>query len=364
MTFSILKKTRAAAETIFIAGFLFAMATPFLWSLLRADAGKAADMRAAVRAGISAGHPVSAAGAYKRYFENNFGFRNKLVTLNAAVKLKLLGVSSSPDVIAGRGGWLFYAGEGAADYARALHPMTQPELESWRLDLERKRNYLASRGILYLFVICPDKESIYPEDYPAAMNRVRAGTNLDQLLQYFAANSNFRIIDLRPALGRAKERGPVFYKTDTHWTPLGAHAGYTEIMSGVGGYYVGVRSAPLNEYRTVSSTRKGGDLAGLLGLQSVLWEPDSTLAPLRPDGVAVERQFKYKGDDVTVYRCDSAPLGAAVIFHDSFMNAMMPFISRHFRRTYYIHSAKFYPEIVDSVRPAMVMEEMVERLLQ
>src|SRR6185503_14961069 len=49
-------------------------------------------------------------GAASRYFEDHFGLRARLVRWQAALRLRLLHASASPDVILGRGGWLFYAG--------------------------------------------------------------------------------------------------------------------------------------------------------------------------------------------------------------------------------------------------------------
>jgi len=99
----------------------------------------------------------------------------------------------------------------------------------------------------------------------------------------------------------------------------------------------------------------------ILGFREPAFYPDYALVPVIPDGVSDEKRFKYRGDDVVVSRAAAAPLHSALIFHDSFMSYMKPFISRHFQRTYFIQVVKFYPEIVGRVRPSVVIEEMVER---
>jgi hypothetical protein len=49
---------------------------------------------------------------FQTYFNDNFGFRNLLLRGNYLLKYRLLGVSPSSDVLAGKKGWLFYAGNG------------------------------------------------------------------------------------------------------------------------------------------------------------------------------------------------------------------------------------------------------------
>ncbi|MEI9865253.1 MAG: hypothetical protein WDN00_12025 [Limisphaerales bacterium] len=45
---------------------------------------------------------------------------------------------------------------------------------------KKRRDWLAKRGIAYLFVVAPDKHSIYPEELPGWAVKVRPQTKLDQ----------------------------------------------------------------------------------------------------------------------------------------------------------------------------------------
>jgi hypothetical protein len=64
---------------------------------------------------------------------------------------------------------------------RSVHA---PELESWRTFLiERARRY-REVGAKYVFVVAPNKESIYPEHLPPWIGPRVGPTRLDQLMAH------------------------------------------------------------------------------------------------------------------------------------------------------------------------------------
>jgi hypothetical protein len=134
--------------------------------------------------------------------------------------------------------------------------------------VEAKRDWLAAHGIPYIFVIPPNKQTIYPEHMPENFLQARGRTRLDQLMAFMQAHSDVTILDLRQPLIEAKSQDPLYYLTDTHWNSLGALIGYGEIMRAVGqalGRDVGsVRT--LEDYTVARQRRQGGDLAAMLGL--------------------------------------------------------------------------------------------------
>src|SRR5262245_15939830 len=143
---------------------------------------------------------------FERYWDDSFAFRRHLIRWHSLAKLRL-GLSPSPKVLLGKDGYLFYAAEQSVDYFRAVKPFTAAELVRWREDLEGRRAWLAERGIRYLVVVAPNKETIYPEFMPPEVRPVRAETRLDQLLADLQANSTIEVLDLRGPLRRAKQDG-------------------------------------------------------------------------------------------------------------------------------------------------------------
>ncbi|TMH00657.1 MAG: hypothetical protein E6H67_18925, partial [Betaproteobacteria bacterium] len=223
---------------IIIALFLSAICLPLAGKLLPAEGAFALteNRRPAPLPTIELGTPgwgwsiLTFPRRFERYWNDSFAFRWYLIRWHSIAKLAL-GISPSPKALVGQNGYLFYAAEQSVDYFRAVKPFAARELVQWRAELEKRRAWLAERGIRYLVVVAPSKETIYPEFMPPALRPVRPETRLDQLLKELAAHSSVDVVDLRPALRRAKETQRVYHQTDTHWNDAGAMIAYGEILA-------------------------------------------------------------------------------------------------------------------------------------
>src|SRR5207249_2328864 len=103
-------------------------------------------------------------------------------------------VSSSPHVVLGKRGWYFYIANPVGNDFPAIMPLSREGLEAWQHLLEARRDWLARHGSRYLFVIAPDKQSIYPDFLPQSLRRrARARSRLDQLVEHLQAHSNLAI---------------------------------------------------------------------------------------------------------------------------------------------------------------------------
>jgi hypothetical protein len=302
--------------------------------------------------------------AFTKYFEDNFSFRTRLVKWQAAFRFRELRVSPSPAVIAGRDGWLFYADDGAVQDFVDAAPFTDEQLEQWRQTLEHTRDWLARRGIRYLFVIAPDKHVVYPELMPAAVHRLHDGSRTDQLVSYLRARSTVDVVDLRPALLRERNRERLYHRTDTHWNDLGAWIGYDEILDRLRA--PGLQPAPRSAFAERDVVTAGMDLAGMLGLKDELTETDLQLVPHRQRAAqivepAVPSDHLMDARVVTVHPNRALP--RLVMFRDSFASALIPFLSEHFSRAVYLWQYNFDPAVVEIEHPDVVIEEWVGRKL-
>ena len=302
--------------------------------------------------------------AFTRYFEDNFSFRTRLVRWQAAFRFRELRVSPSPTVIAGKDGWLFYADDGAVEDFTESTPFTTAELEAWRLTLEHTRDWLAQRGIRYVFVIAPDKHAIYPDLMPAAVHHLGADSRTDQLVRYLAAKSSVTVVDLRPTLIAVRDRERLYHRTDTHWNDLGAWTAYHEILTRLD--MTNIRPSPRAAFEERDVTTAGMDLAGMVGLKDVLTEDDLRLVPRAGRAARVlepanaDSQLMY---DRVVTEHPDRRLPRAVVFRDSFASAVIPFLSEHFSRAVYLWQNNFDPETIEREHPDVVIQEWVGRHL-
>ena len=170
---------------------------------------------------------------FEHYFDDHFPFRTQLIQGHNYLRIKILKESDQHFVVMGRDGWLFYTGEKLLEDFCGQVPYTDEKMEGFRLMVEAKRDWLAARGIPYIFVIPPNKQTIYPEHMAENFLRARGRTRMDQLMAFMQAHSDVTIVDLRQPLIEAKSQDPLYYLTDTHWNDLGVLIGYGEIMKAV-----------------------------------------------------------------------------------------------------------------------------------
>lgn len=304
--------------------------------------------------------------AFQAYFNDHFGLRNTLIRLNFLYKYRLLGVSPSSQVIVGKKGWFFYNRDGVVDDYRGLSPFDENKLQKLCFSFELKKKWLALHGIKYLLAIPPNKEFIYSEYLPDGIKRrVRNRTGLDDFAEYLLKNSAVDIVDLRPALLQAKKNKPTYLQTDTHWNSYGAFIGYRTITDPISGWFPEVHALSLNDFDIVEQTRLGGDLANMAGGTEFIKEADFKFKPLHSSVTS-----SIKGDSseiIALQENDSLP--RALVFGDSFIWALFPFLSENFQHVKYLTQIKWYPEtpiqdLINSEKPDIVIEETVERSLK
>ena len=313
---------------------------------------------------------------FEHYFDDHFPFRTQLIQGHNYLRIKILKESDQHFVVMGRDGWLFYTGEKLLEDFCGQVPYTDEKMEGFRLMVEAKRDWLAARGIPYIFVIPPNKQTIYPEHMAENFLRARGRTRMDQLMAFMQAHSDVTIVDLRQPLIEAKSQDPLYYLTDTHWNDLGALIGYGEIMKAVEqalGRDVGsVRT--LEDYTVARQKRQGGDLAAILGLTDQFSEYHFILTP-RWEGGLCARKESLTGypapaglsrREPFAMSCERADI-TMVMFRDSFGVALVPFLAENFRRSVFVwdwnYEADFFKEVVEKERPDIVIDECGERVL-
>ena len=300
---------------------------------------------------------------FQRYFNDRFAFRNALIRLQAGVLWHGLHTSSTDTVIAGKGDWLFYADDGGIqDYVQE-QPFTEADLQRWQLTLERMRDWLASRGTRFLFVLAPDKQMIYPELMPASLHRLHNSYRADQFLAYMRAHSTVEILDLRPSILEAKPHELLYHHYDTHWNDRGALIGYQQIAMYLQRWFPAIQPLQRSDFVT-SPTAPSGDKTTMLGLVDQGKVTTPGLVPRRgwSSRVVFPANPDPYGEDGTVVTEVRPGTGLrAVMFRDSFSSRLIPFLSEHFSRILYQWQNDFDPDLVRREHPDVVIQELVGR---
>ncbi|GAB4280122.1 MAG: hypothetical protein Fur0025_07830 [Oscillatoriaceae cyanobacterium] len=317
---------------------------------------------------------------FEEYYKDNFGGRQELIYWHNRFLFQVLQQSPSEQVIIGKDGWLFYGHPYALESYRATTPFTESQLNHWQQVLEERRDWLQARGIKYLVVFVPEKQSIYPEYLPEWLQPVGKKSRLDQLIEHLQLNSKFSvnslpplaetsaIIDVRDVLRSAKNNYRIYHRTDSHWNKPGVFTAYQEIIRYLGVWFPQLKPLTVADFEQEIVYREGGDLANMLGLKDVLREEVRRFSPrippvarsadpeiARPDLPEDKQPFAIATGDRRLPR--------AVMFHDSFALNLAPLIAENFQRIVFLSEYEFDLPAIDKERPDVVIQQMVERQL-
>ncbi len=178
-------------------------------------------------------------------------------------------------------------------------------------------------------------------------------------------------IEFRPVLQRHRQE-PVFYRTDHHWTTLGAYYGYRAVMYALG-------QEPLPKETFLPETASGTFYGTLYSQSGVHWlEPDTIEFWIPEDGLTVtswrsgkpqpsmlyDRSYLERKDQYSAFLGGNQPLcvieneNAArqeklLLVRDSYSDALAPFLAQHYQQVhlldlrYYHDSVAKYAEEQD-----------------
>jgi alginate O-acetyltransferase complex protein AlgJ len=349
--------------------FLLSLVIPLLGTWFHWDPVDASNENRRLTAMPTPPHTYKEANHYTDqwldYYRDHFGMRNALIRIAALGQYHGIGEEMSGDVVVGKEGWLYFRADGDRDFigSRGLNPMTSSELDAWQKLLETRQKFLAARGIPYLVVVPPDKQTIYPEYLPYEYRPVLPVSRLDQLIQRLKdTHSPVRIVDLRPALLAAKSKWLLYRKTDTHWNDLGAFVGYQVIIHAIQDTLPKWHIVPqtLDDFTVGPEGPEIGDLARMMDMPSLYPAKGRALFrkipfPIPPAMADRERIAVMDLHDPTKPRL--------VIYRDSFSIALVPMLGPHFGRVAYAFIYPMERTVIAQEKPDLVITEFIERNL-
>jgi hypothetical protein len=171
--------------------------------------------------------------------------------------------------VVGKDGYLFLGNHYAhiIDKTRGTFPYTSEEVDRWAEGLLDIQEWFLARKIPFVFVLAPNKSSIYPEKLPDSIV-YKAGETITDAIVRNAKAKGVALLDLREVLRAKKGDRSLYYLTDTHWNNLGASIAFEATIRFLDERYGLDLRIPDYHLREV---REGaGDLAGFLKIEKVL----------------------------------------------------------------------------------------------
>lgn len=297
--------------------------------------------------------PTESVLSFENYFNENFGFRDKLIVMNNNLVIFTIGYSRQARVVLGHNGWLYYE-EGLVDNWRRP-PYAQEELADIKRNTVAIKDRLAASGIHYVTVIAPDKHNIYSKYLPNDFREIALNPRAAQRVEYLKKNSDVPVVHLKSQLQIAGSKYPTYYKTDTHWNSYGSFIGYQELMKELKIKFPNLEPLELDDFDIVVTPRKGGDMAKNLALVDKFDDEEITL--ILKDEVKARKLTPDK------------KLRKAIVYLDSFFDpgyswSTLQFLNHHFDVVLQFPNRDAYDfEKIEKEKPDVVIYEVVERHL-
>jgi hypothetical protein len=299
---------------------------------------------------------------WEAYYNDHFGCRRALILWHGKLLLHLF-EDDSHEVLVGRDGWLYFSSGRMIDHYRGDSQFSEAELQGWQKLLEQRRNWLARRHIKFIFVLAPNKESIYPEHLPDWLKNPGRSTKADQFFAYMRTHSSVSLLDLRPTLLAAKGSGPLYMQTDTHWNELGAFLGCDQLVRLLAdGKVSALKPLSLNAFNQTNALAPGGDLTRMLGVDMV----ESNAVYLSPKLELPELNLfepTNETEGLWSFSKQTGGTGSAIVYHDSFGRFWIPFLGYQFKEVDYFRQYFLNPKIITEQQPTVVICEVLERFL-
>ncbi len=224
----------------------------------------------------------------------------------------------------------------------------EPEQKRLTNNFNYVNSFAEKAGIPVTFGLIPTQAKLWAEKLPAG------APNYDQALVMEQAQESVKapFVDLTQALEGHKGE-PIFYRTDHHWTSLGAYYGYVGLSQALG-----YEPVPLSQYsKTTVSTEFYGTVFSSSGVRWV--EPDEMDIYVPEEGITVtshtydskgnpveeprelyDESYLSKKDKYSMFLGGQQSLGVVktgnadkpklLLIRDSYSDSLVPFLTPHF----------------------------------
>jgi alginate O-acetyltransferase complex protein AlgJ len=297
-------------------------------------------------------------GGFK-LFEENFYQKKSLIALFNTLKYSL-GDHVFPQVLVGQDGFLhFTSDENLDDFQNA--DLNKKAIKNVYNQINTLNEILKAQGITLVVVVAPNKETIYSDKLPLAIQKLKPQSRLDEFIQMFQGTDTPLVTDLRPALLLAKQTHLIYSKTDTHWNFYGAYFAYREIMNRIAQVDPEVHPYEFNDFTFTEGAPRQMDLAKLMGVDFITepslavtlnGRPDMYFQDFRPSVVSMS--WAEEGQDRKL-----------LFYHDSFGYVIRRFFQYNFKESVYIYSEGYTCQAtrswIHAFKPDVVIIEIVER---
>lgn len=307
----------------------------------------------------------------EKNFEQAFPLRDTARAINYYLEVNLFSYSPVSKILIGKDGTIFYRSELVGDGMtikdlRGLAPFTNEEVEKILTRLENMHQQLAKRKIKFIFLIAPNKETIYPELLPSYIAKTGMQTRMDQILSAISERTEIEVIDMRPVLLEKKVFSPLYFKYGSHWNMMGGYLAYLHVMNKVTSAFPEVTPLNIEEFvvsYNQNQTRQGW--RSIIAMKEMMMDDDDILVSFSYKKTGEQLfQAEYKEKMMEMRYDAKYPNMRVMVLRDSFTKFVQPFLSLTFGSSSYWRSYNIDYAQIDQEKPDIVILQVVERYLE
>ncbi len=300
---------------------------------------------------------------FESYTTDQFPFRDKWTTLKARSELAI-GKMENKGIYLCKDGTLIEAYEA-------------PDQKQLDTNIEAVKSFTENAGVPVYFALIPSNSEIHSNLLP------KNAPNYSQksIIDYCYANSGAKNIDVESALAAHTDEY-IYYRTDHHWTSLGAYYGYEAIMNAMGH-----TATPLSYFTPYKVTDAFyGTVYSKSGMSWV--KPDSIeiFAPQNPstevinystnepvEGTMYDYTFLEKKDKYSMFFGGNTPLlkittgktdaPKILILRDSYMDSLLPYLQNNYSEIDVMDLRYYKTQLIDKTVSDYIRENGIDEVL-
>lgn len=304
------------------------------------------------------------------YVNARMGFRTEILDLYQKLNDKVFGLMEHPLYMYGKDGHVFFRMD---TYVKDFQRMNlDPEWTAHFADnIQNLERIAEERGIGFIYMLLPDKKTVYAEYFPDTILQMDNESRTDQVLRALDARgvNTFYPKDLLLA---AKETMPVANKKYDagHWNENGAFVTYRALMDGpMREFYPEIEPIEAEDFRVVDLHQYTLAVSRFIIDEWVPhYEPNNTHGAAGDDNLIKEAlPFLAKAHYARRYIMEeNAGKPKLLVMHDSYMIEHEKFFTENFSEITFIHRENIrpgeqYEQCLDVFDPDIVIYENPER---
>ena len=303
---------------------------------------------------------------FDKWFNDRFFLRNFYYVL-ANLKYILADCWENNAVIQAKDNWMFFKLDNNIPIYQNLNLISSSEIKTIVDYFSAVNDYCRLHNKKFYLVIVPDKNKIYGEYMPDYILKKHpdSESNVSMIYDYLKENTDIKVIYPYEYYMNNKHLGLFYYKTDTHWSDLGASYVYDILVKNIREDKINV--LPVNyksyaKYKRVSQ----GDIQSRIPQIVQRFDEYKYLKYELPKNYEIvystvpSENPSWQVPEI-VTKNKNLNNKKVLMYRDSFANSLIPFLSNTFGHVVYRWTHQVSKSEIDNAD--IVIYEIVERAL-